>query len=166
MTTIRQPWVAVHVRSRHEKTVEHILRMRECEPFLPLYRARRVWSDRVKDVDLPLFSGYVFCRFEQNKWMALTTTPGVLQVVEFAGKPAVVDEREIEAIQTIVASRLECEPWPFVWIGQPVRVVHGCLRGVEGCLAAVKGQQRLVVNVTLLGRSCAVTIDRAFVAPV
>lgn len=161
----RRPWLALHVRSRQEKVVDHVLRQKGCEPFLPLYKARRPWSDRIQEVELPLFSGYVFCRFEIGHWMPILATPGVLRIVGFAGRPAIVDDGEIDAIKAIVSSQQECYPWPFVTIGQRVRVVHGCLSGVEGRLAAIKGQHRLIVNMTLLGRSCAVTIDEASVAP-
>jgi len=56
-------------------------------------------------------------------------------------------------------------PWPFLRIGQRVRVEYGALRDVEGILLQTKGTQRLVLSVSLLQRSVAVEVDRDCVTP-
>lgn len=161
-----RPWVAVHVRSNQEKVVNDILAEKGCEPFLPLYRCRRRWCDRTKVLDLPLFTGYVFCRFEAHRWMPIHSTPGVLRILGFGGRLATVDDAEISSLKAIMRARADCCPWPLVRVGQRVRITHGCLAGVEGELIASRRQYRLVVNVDILGRSCAVNVDSAEVAPV
>src|SRR5260221_1955499 len=62
----RYPWVALQVRMRHECNVSDHLQGKGYERFLPLYKARRRSSDRVKAVDSPLFPGYLFCRFNPH----------------------------------------------------------------------------------------------------
>jgi hypothetical protein len=57
-------WYALQIRSKLGSVVSATLRGKGYEEFLPLYRARRRWSDRIKQVELPLFSGYLFCRFD------------------------------------------------------------------------------------------------------
>ena len=39
------------------------LRAKGLEELLPLQQVRRRWTDRVQAIDLPLFPGYLFCRF-------------------------------------------------------------------------------------------------------
>ncbi|PYV81621.1 MAG: hypothetical protein DMG05_29645, partial [Acidobacteria bacterium] len=56
-------WFALVVRSQHEKMVASVLHSKGYEEFLPLYTVKRRWSDRIKQLELPLFPGYVFCRF-------------------------------------------------------------------------------------------------------
>src|SRR6266446_4384964 len=59
-------WYALHVRTRFEKVVARNLRGKGYEEFLPLYSRTNRWSDRVKEIELPLFPGYVFCRFNPH----------------------------------------------------------------------------------------------------
>lgn len=159
-------WFALRVRPRCEKAVAEALRGKGYEEFLPLYRERRRWSDRVADVDLPLFPGYVFSRFDVQKRLPILKTPGVMLVVGIGRIPQPVDESEIEALQILVRSRLDVQPWPYLHIGQRVRILRGPLAGAEGILTAVKKQSRLLVSVTLLQRSVAVEISEDWAWPV
>ena len=158
-------WFAVNTRSRYEDYVAKQVGGRGYEVFLPIYKTRRKWSDRVKEIDLPLFPGYVFCRFDPVYRLPIVTTAGVIKVVGSGKTPIPVDEREIAAIQIALKTDLPREPWPFAQIGQKVRVQHGPLSGVEGTLLNVKGSRRLVLSVTLLQRSVALEIESALVMP-
>ena len=55
-------WVVVWTESRAEKQVESRLAASGIEAWLPKFVARRRWSDRWRDVVLPLFPGYLFAR--------------------------------------------------------------------------------------------------------
>jgi len=157
-------WYAVRVRSNFESRVSAVLNHKGVEQFLPTYRSRRIWSDRVKTMDLPLFPGYVFCRIPLEERNQVLITDGVVGLVGAGRQPIPVSELEIEAIRTIVQSQTPAEPWPFLKIGEKVRINHGALSGVEGILIRVKNSWRLVVSVTLLERSVAVEIDAAYVS--
>lgn len=160
------PWFALRIRSRFEKTTSTVLRSKGFEDFSPLYRSRRNWSDRVKEIELPLFPGYLFCRFNPLDRFPVLSTPGVVSVVGIGKVPQPVEEHEIEQIQSILASGIPAQPWPFLTIGQKVRISNGSLAGLEGLLVNIKNGFRLVVSVTLLQRSVAVEIDRESVEPV
>jgi len=86
-------------------------------------------------------------------------------VVGTGKTPVPVDESEIAALQSIVVSRLQARPWPFLQVGQRVRIEQGPLYGVEGILLDSKKRDRLVVSVTLLQRSVAVEIDGDWAVP-
>ena len=81
----QRQWFALTVKHQHERRVEGVLRAAGVDTFLPLYRARRQWSDRVKDLDAPLFPGYVFSRFTLRDRARVVGTPGVVRIVGFAG---------------------------------------------------------------------------------
>jgi len=159
-------WYAVRVRSNFERNVSAVLDYKGVEQFVPTYRSRRVWADRIKTLDLPLFPGYVFCRIPLDERNLVVTTEGVVGLVSCGRTPIPVSDGEIEAIRTVVQSQSQAEPWPFLKIGQTVRICHGSLSGVEGILIRVKNSWRLVISVSLLERSVAVEIDAAFVSPV
>lgn len=159
------PWFAIQVRGHHEMGVGHRLTSYGFEWFLPTYKRRKRWSDRIKEEDAPLFPGYLFCRFDAQHRLPILTIPSVIQIVGYNRVPVAVEEAEIRAIQRLVASGLPNRPWPFCTVGDRVRIESGPLRSLEGILAKFKGAQRLVLSVTLLQRSVAVEIDSASVTP-
>ena len=161
-----QFWYALRVKPRYEKTTALALRMRGFEEFLPLHLVRRRWSDRVKELEEPFFPGYVFCRFNAEKRLPVLITPGVLSVIGMGKTPAPVADAEIAALQTVVASRCRTQTWPYLAVGQMVRIEAGPLAGLEGLLVAVKNCSRLVVSVTLLQRAVAVEIDHLWAFPI
>jgi transcription antitermination factor NusG len=159
LASVRHPWFALQVRMRHESGVADHLESKGYEWFLPLYKARRRWSDRIKEIDAALFPGYLFCRFNPLDRLPILKTPGVTQIVGYNRVPVPVDEQEIEAIRTIVNSGVPNFPCPYLEVGSKMRIEAGALRGLEGILTDVKGKRRLVLSITLLQRSVAVEID-------
>lgn len=159
------PWYAVRVRPKFERVVAASLASKGLSSFLPLYKERRRWSDRVKLVELPLFAGYVFCRLDVRQRLPVLQTPGVLHFVCFDGEPAAVEPSEIEALQRAACSGAALAPWPYLREGQKVVVVRGPMRGLHGILLKIRSEFRLVISVTLLQRSVAVDIDREAVQP-
>lgn len=159
-------WFAVTVKPQHEKAVAAQLTAKGLEGYVPLYPARRRWSDRLQTVDLPLFPRYVFARFGLAERVSVVTIPSVTSIVSFGGKPCAMDEGEIEAIRRMLASGLPVAPWPFLKIGQRVRISGGSMDNLEGILVREKTGYRVVVNVQLLNRAVSVEIDRSQVKAV
>jgi len=136
------------------------------ECFLPLYKSIRRWSDRLKELEQPLFPGYLFCRFDFQNRRPILMTPGVQQIVGVGRTAIPVEESELESIRKVLASELPNHPWPYLQIGERVRVNYGSLNNLEGILINFKGSHRIVLSVTLLQRSVAMEIDLAWVTPV
>jgi transcription antitermination factor NusG len=161
------PWYALRIQSRLGIVASTTLRGKGYEEFLPLYRSRRRWSDRVKELELPLFPGYLFCRFDaSDRLMPILTTPGVIGIVGFGKTPAPVDDDEIQAIRVILCSGLAAQPWPLLRVGSKVYIEAGPLAGLEGIIANTDKVYRLIVSVSLLQRSVAVEIDREWARPI
>jgi transcription antitermination factor NusG len=160
------PWFALQVRYQSERLTSQVLREKGYEEFVPYYRARRQWSDRIRELELPLFPGYVFCRFDAKNWLPIKTTPGVVSIVGIGNVPAEIEDTEMDAVRAAAGGENGAEPWPFLREGQRVRVCAGSMRGYEGILVSVKSQSRLVLSVSLLQRSVAVQMDRDCVEPI
>ena len=160
-----QRWYALQVWTRKESSVAAELRVKGIECFLPLYTSMRQWSDRVKQLDLPLFPGYLFCRFDLQDRRPLVTTSGVLQILGVGRSPAPLDDIEIHALQLATAPEFRRQPWPYLTAGTRVKVIHGNLSGLEGILINFKGNHRVVLSVTLLQRSVALEVDLSWVMP-
>lgn len=155
-------WYALQVWSRKETSVSLQLQNLGYECFLPSYKCQRQWSDRVKELEQPLFPGYLFCRFNFQSRRTLVMTPGVIQIVGNGKMPLAVADDEIEKIQLAVSSEAPRQPWPFIEVGERVRVNYGSLRGLEGILINFKGSHRVVLSISLLQRSVAVEVDVAW----
>jgi transcription antitermination factor NusG len=160
-------WFAVQVRTRWEASTAVLLDGKGFEVFLPTYKTSKGWSARNrKQHTAPLFPGYVFCRFDVRNRLPILITPGVIAVVGRGKMPLPVDDNEISAIQAIVSSGFRPEPWPFLEVGQRVRIDTEPLRGLEGILLSFKGGTRVVLSVSLLRRSVALELDRSSVTPI
>lgn len=159
-------WYAVQVRTRWEVSTVTLLSGKGYQTFLPTFKTAKRWTGETREVSLPLFPGYVFCQFDSHNRLPVLVTPGVIAVVGRGRIPVPVEDSEIEAIQTMISSGLRTEPWPYLEIGQRVRIEGGALSGLEGILTSFKGNCRIVVSVSLLQRSVALEIDRLRVSPI
>ena len=165
-TPSRASWYALQVRSRKEGYVASQIQGQGFECLLPTYKSVRKWSDRVKEVEHPLFPGYLFCRFDFENRRPVITTPGVLQIVGYGRTAISVSDEEIQSLQLAVSSGMPKQPWPYLEVGQRVRVNYGTLSGLEGILVNVKGNHRVILSVTLLQRSVAMEVETSWLSVV
>jgi transcription antitermination factor NusG len=160
------PWYGIRTRSNQERIAAAVLRDKGYEPFLPVHKVRRRWSDRVVTTELPLFPGYLFCRFDHSQRGPIITSLCVVSIVGCGDQPAPVPDEQINAVRTIVDSDIAAESTPFLREGQRIRVTHGPLKSVEGTLVRKKSGWRLLICIDLLQRSVSVEIDPAHVEAV
>jgi transcription antitermination factor NusG len=153
------PWFALQTRPKNERKVECLLNQKGYDCFMPIYRSKRKWSDRVVEIDFPLFPGYVFCRFNASALGKAISTEGVVRVVGFGGTPAEVDSEEMEALGVLARTSLLREPWKYLPSGTLVLVETGPLAGIQGIIKADENNKLLVISVTLLQRSVAIQLD-------
>lgn len=154
-------WYAIHTRARHEKRIDLGLQEAGIKTFLPLIHEVHRWSDRRKEVALPLFPCYLFVRILPDPAMRLSVlkTPGVLNFVGKWDQLSAVPDHEIEQVRTVVQQRDRFFPCPFLKAGQRIRIRGGVLDGVEGILSSHRGASAMVVSVELIQRSISVLIE-------
>jgi transcription antitermination factor NusG len=155
-------WFALQIRQSHDYIVPTLLTAKGYEILAPVYRRRRQWSDRIKEIDAPLFPGYVFCRFDpaSHGTVPVVTTPGVLKILGFGGKPQPLDEREIESVRLAAQYGLSPRPCQYLSTGSRIRITRGPLSGIEGIFTRIKNKELLVISVAMLQRSISVEIER------
>ena len=152
-------WFALSVRSRQEKAAQGDLEKRGVEVFLPTRVDRRVWSDRVQNLEIALFPGYLFVRTEMSaqRRVDLLKARGVFDLVgRLPGDVRIAQEVpdwQVESLRTLVAAERVVDPVESWVKGTRVRVAAGALKGALGVVEeGVDGKRRLVVQVDLLGR--------------
>jgi transcription antitermination factor NusG len=154
-------WFAVQVKSGREKHATTIIECEGYECLLPMSKHRRRWSDRMKNVEVPLFPGYFFSRFDPNNRLPILKAPGVIQIVGVGKVPLPVEEEEIAAIQLVERNAVGAMPWPYLQVGQMAKIKDGPLNGLTGIVVKIKSGVKLVLSVSLLQRSVAVEVDRS-----
>ena len=154
-------WYALHTRPRHEKLVVQRLSERGVQTFLPLVKETHRWSDRKKVVELPLFGCYVFAKFAPNRVERLNVlrVGGVLSLVGSHCEGTPIPDAQIDGVRALLEGSLSWSPYPFLKIGQRVRVRGGVLEGVEGILLSRNGNQTVVISVDAIQRSLAVRVE-------
>jgi transcription antitermination factor NusG len=160
------PWYGIRTKPKFERVTATALENQGYSAYLPLCTRRRQWSDRTVETELPLFPGYLFCRFDVLQRLPILTTHGVIAIVGLGKTPEPIPDAEIDRIQAILRSGRNAEPWPYLRTGERVRILAGSLQGLEGLLVKKKNEWRIVISVDLLQRSVAVEVDRNAVTPV
>ena len=155
----RLQWYALAVHVRSEGSIASELAARVDDVFLPLHRERRIWSDRVKDCEVPLFPGYIFVRtsLSAQRRVELLKIRGVVDLVgriPSDGRIArAIPDADLESLRLVVDAERAIDPIARLVPGRAVVVVSGPLRGARGVVEeAPDGHRRLVVQVALLGR--------------
>lgn len=152
-------WFVLYTKPAKEKSVSFLLRQKGIECLVPMYRSKRKWFYKVVDIELPLFSRYVFCRLNRSLLSKAIATTGVLNVVSFNGEPAEIAKNEIDSLFNLSRSNVLSRPWQFIPSGIQIKIESGPLSGSRGIFHYDNGNGYLVISISLLQRSVAVRIE-------
>ena len=72
----------------------------------------------------------------------------------------------LEAATETATTAGTSQVWPYLEVGQRVRIEDAALSGLEGILIGFKGSRRIIVSISLLRRSVSLEIERARVSPI
>ena len=154
-------WHAIQTRCRFEKKAATQLQEKGVEVFMPLVNQIHRWSDRRQVVQVPLFPGYGFVRLSDSPACRLRVlqTVGVSGFVMFNDVPVPIPEQQLEDVRLLLANEITCKAYPFLKVGQRVRIRSGCLDGLEGILISENKDHSLVVSIEAIQRSLALCIE-------
>lgn len=151
-------WFVAYTIARSEKKVYDRLLVEGFECYLPTYTTMKQWSDRKKKVQLPLFTSYVFVRVTESKLAGILKIPGVVKIVYYLGRPAIVRQKEIDSIKEFLE---QTEGYRIkVKVGDKVEVSSGVMQGVFGEVVRI-GKTKVVIQIEQLGLSLVATIPRS-----
>jgi transcription antitermination factor NusG len=157
----KKTWFAAYTAPRHEKFVQAQLTAKQIQSFLPLYAVVRRWKNGVRrEVQHPLFPGYIFVCLDANERLPVLQTAGVVYMVGNGTAPLPVDDREMHALR-VGAQHASLVPRPFPGTGDTVCITHGPFRGIKGCVERNGNDLTLVVTIQLIHKSFAVRVQAA-----
>ena len=155
-------WYAIYTRANAEKKLCDNLMEKNIECYLPMKKALKVWSDRKKWVDEPLFRCYIFVKVSYKEFFTALNTPGVVCYISFGGKAQSIPEIQIEGIRKFLAQSDHEVTLSYERIQKGVNVVvqYGSLKGIIGEVINVYGQNRLVIRIDSMNCSLQANISR------
>ena len=157
-------WIVLYTKPRHEKFVEIELQNKGFEVFLPMLRERRKWSDRKKWVSFPLFRSSIFGKVEIKNALFVLQTKGVVKIVKFLGKIAVVPSESIHSIRLMMDGGYNPKVTDYFIKGDPVRIKDGPLKGIRGEVTRIDKKDFLIIRIDAIQHSIAIKINRAFLS--
>lgn len=140
-------WFVIYTRPRWEKKVDSLLQMQGIKSYCPLKKQRHQWADRMKDVDVPLFSSYVFVYINPKEELKVRLTLGVVNFVYYMGQPARIRESVIEEIRYYLEFFPDSEVVNLrdMEVGDRVKIKEGLMAQQQGEVIKLHGKNVLVV---------------------
>lgn len=156
-------WIAAQVVANRELSVSFSLNSKGYTTFVPTYKSKRQWSDRTKIIANALLPGYVLVQHTSEIVQGpIVTTPGVIGIVGFANRPALIDDTEISPFRTLMNSSIKAEPWPRFQQGDRVTIAMGPLAGIAGTVLQTRNKSLMIIAITILNRFVSVHIEKAW----
>jgi transcription antitermination factor NusG len=160
MKNTQNNWFVLYTKPRSEKKVALALTSRQIENFCPLYKDKRKWSDRIKTVELPLFSSYVFVKVPEKELVNVKQIYGVVNILYYLKKPAIVRDQEIEAIKWIIDKHESfIAENNSLAIHQKIKITSGVFNSEEAEIIEI-GKSKIKVFVKSVGLILELNLDR------
>ncbi|WP_367867929.1 transcription termination/antitermination protein NusG [Pedobacter sp. WC2423] len=155
MKNFNSGWYVVYTRSRYEKKICNQLTERGIEYFFPVNKILKVWSDRKKYMDAPLFPSYVFIYLKDIESMyKVLEIDGVVSYIRSGKEIVRVTEKVIDDLKLIFKNDKEISVSErYFESGQKVVIHHGPLTGLDCEIVECYGEHKILVRVSFLKRS-------------
>lgn len=145
-------WFAVYTKYKREKLVNERLSEKGIQTYLPLQQFTRRYTRKVKQVELPLISCYIFTKITKQEYVPVLETPDVVQFVNFSRNLIAIPEEEIRTLQRVVGENIEIEVEPSAYQeGDAVEIIGGNLTGLKGKLVRKENKNRFYVELEKMG---------------
>ncbi|NJN26303.1 MAG: UpxY family transcription antiterminator [Cyclobacteriaceae bacterium] len=145
MVSTQRQWLVLYTKPRNEKKVTERLTEKGFEMYCPLIRTLRQWSDRKKKVQLPMFPGYIFAHVTELERAQILMDQGVLNFVYWLGRPAIIRDKEMEAIRQIAESGEDIKVESAgLEKGQLVEIPIGPFKGMTGIINKLDSRKVIV----------------------
>jgi transcription antitermination factor NusG len=157
-------WYAVYTKPRTEKKLNDALRQKGIESFLPLIQIKKKWSDRFKLVLTPLFTSYIFVRIAYEKEsLKVLNEPNAMNFVFFAGKPALIENNDMELIKLFLEEypeKIKIQQNEKLKKGNQVLIQSGPFAGRRAVIEKIKNNYKVVLNLPLLNRVISIEVKK------
>jgi transcriptional antiterminator RfaH len=161
-------WYAVHTRFKCEKYVQRLLEKQGVTAYVPLQQFTRRYLRKIKTVEKPLISCYVFVKISGQQYKQVLETEHVLDFVKTGRQITAIPEKEIQVLRRITLEKdldIQITPREFQ-SGDWVEIAAGNLIGLQGRVVQSTGKQQLLVDLETLGYTLQITLDAALLCKI
>ena len=152
-------WYAVFTKYKCEKYVRDQLRAKEVEVYVPLIKETKRYKTKIRKVEKPLISSYVFVKIELKNYVKVLEVQYVKGFLKIAKEMIAIPDREIEMMKRVVGEKIEKVTNKVMSIGQKVEILSGSMTGMKGILVEVKGKKNFVVSLETIGFEINIQVD-------
>ncbi len=156
-------WYVLHVKARQERMLADALSAMDVAHYLPLIHQTRYHGKRKVAVDVPLFPGYLFLRGTIDQAYQADRTKRVAHIIQVADQRQI--EWELKNLYLALSHSVRLDPHPFLQKGVRVEVRSGPFRGLQGVIEERSKNDRLILQVRMLGRAASLEIDGSLLDP-
>jgi transcriptional antiterminator RfaH len=163
---MEKKWYAIYTKPRWEKKIAARLDEKEIENYLPLIKTLKIWSDRKKWIQEPLFKSYIFVHVDRQEFIPALQTPGAVKYVSFENKAVSIPPLQIEAVKTFIESGEDLQSdIPDIKIGDRVLIIRGSLKGLEGTLVKYHQKHRVRIMIDGIKQSLYLNLPLSHLQP-
>lgn len=145
-------WFAVYTGYKREKKVVELLQKKGITAYVPLQKLKRYYTRKIKEVELPLISCYVFVRITHSQYVPVLETQYVQRFLKIKRNLLAIPDHEIDLLRRVVGEIEGVEAdVSSLRQGDDVEVIGGQLTGLCGTLVEQKGRHCLVISLQTLG---------------
>lgn len=168
MLNEKHQWVAIYTSPRAEKRTASRLQQLGIETYFPIQIKLHRWSDRWKNVEVPLLPSYIFAKISSKEVIPVRGTEGVSHIVSWHGKPAIIPEKEVMSIRRLVDADIELHVRNSTLMkpGTKVRIIEGPFSGMEGTLLEDCEDGNFSICISGLNVALVTTIEQSLLQPV
>lgn len=153
-------WFAVYTRYKREKIVLQTLQEMGIETYLPLQKVTRVYTRKIKKLEIPLINCYIFVKIVRSQYVPVLEIPEVVRFVRINKSLLAIPEAEINILRRVAGEMeaIESEPISFR-PGDKVEIIGGNLTGIGGKLVKINSKDKVVVDLDTIGYSLIMEVD-------
>ena len=133
--------------------------------YLPMFKTLKLWSDRKKWVQEPLFKSYIFVHITKDDYLSAIQTPGAVKYISIERKAVSIPDPQIEAIRTFIESGEDLiSDSPDMKVGDRVAVIRGPLKGLQGTLVEFHQKHRVRIMIEGIRQSLYIKVPKSFLS--
>jgi len=156
-------WYALYTHSRCEFKVEEALKAQGVSVYLPVTKTFKKWSDRKKEITLPLFACYVFINATEKERLVSLQHNQIVRCLTDAGKPAIIPNWQMENLKKMISSSPSVSVIEGLSVGEEIKIKSGPLKGVEGILLNNENKKQLAISIKLLNRTVVAHLSEEYI---
>ena len=147
-------WYIIYTKIRYERKVVLDMNKKEIRHLFPVTTVMKVWHDRRKLMEVPLFPSYIFVYLNSlSEYFEVEKVEGVVKFVHFGKEVARVRDSVIHNLECLLmmGQELEVSAERFQ-TGQQLHINYGPFAGTACEVVSHKNQRKVIVRINLLNR--------------